>query len=183
MSAAARVLATITGLGALAGAVDGGVRGMSPAAVAAAAGWAGLLTGTAAGVAWAAAAGLRRAWPSAEDGLSSARAWLWVAALGVWAAGLCTLADRFAVRFSAIDLRALLWAGIGLVGGVGLGLWIEPVARRLAPRWPAADIAPPRALALAAALVSAIVIAFAIGHAPPTDPHALGALAARWLRG
>jgi hypothetical protein len=82
------------------------------------------------------AAGLRRAWASEGPALARARAWLATIAIGIWAGTLVVLGDRFAVRFSAIDLAAMLWAAVGVALAACLALVVEPIARRVAARWP-----------------------------------------------
>jgi hypothetical protein len=84
------------------------------------------------------AAGLRRAWSSEGPALARARAWSATIAIGIWSGALVVLGDRFAVRFSAIDLAAMLWAAVGVALAACLALVVEPIARRVAARWPGA---------------------------------------------
>jgi hypothetical protein len=185
---AARPVVLVAALGGLAGLCDGVVRGMPAGEALAASGWCAMLMAVLATLAWGVAAGLTRVWARDAPALARTRAVMTTGALGVWAAGLVVLGDRFSARFSAIDLAALLWAVIGGAVAACLASLVEPVSRRLAARRPVrrqkssltraqASVSMVLAIAIVGACAAAIV------RGAPVDPRSLGAMAAHALRG
>lgn len=185
MTGAARCVGLAAALGGLVGLVDALVRGMGSSDALAAAGWCAIAAGGVAVLGAAACVGIAKAWPTDAPGLAFTRAGLASVALGTWAATLVVLGDRFAVRFSAIDLAALLWAVVGLALAMTLALVVEPLARGLAPRLASVRLRPrmPTLVAIALGVAALGACAAALVRGSPKDPGSLGAMAARGLGG